>query len=207
MTSRKKKIYTDEEKQAIVDRLRAGKEKARIARDALKTPETLEQEQIKRLERLNKTPRKKVEPPLKVDIPQINKEPPPPLPPPPPPPPEIPQQPQPIVKIEETPPPKVEYESTDEEDGDYIPLGQSLPSAQLRPKPLPQVKPQPPPQPPKNRVIIQPDYPSEPTFQQPRLPGRRRPQLPPSILEARKQAQLKQQKQQTQLDLVYSSLF
>ena len=197
MTSRKKKIYTDEEKQAIVDRLRAGKEKARIARDALKTPETLEQEQVKRLERLNKTPRKKVEPPLKVEIPQINKEAPP-LPPPPPPPPEIPQQPQPIVKIEEPPPPKLEYEeSTDEEDGDYIPL----PPA----KPLP-----PPPQPPpptKNRVVIQPDYPSEPTFQQPRLPGRRRPQLPPSILEARKQAQLKQQKQQTQLDLVYSSLF
>jgi len=190
MPARKKKVYTDEEKAAIVDRLRAGKEKAKIARDALKTPETLEAEQVKRLEKLNKTPRKKVEPPPKVEIPQINKEPSPPLPPPPPPP-EIPQQPQPIVKIEEPPPPKLEYEeSTDEEDGDYIPL----PSA----KPLP-----PPPQPTKNRVVIQPDYPSEPTFQQPR----RRPQLPPSILEARKQAQLKQQKQQTQLDLVYSSLF
>ena len=194
MPARKKKVYTDEEKQAIVDRLRAGKEKARIARDALKTPETLEAEQVKRLEKLNKAPRKKVEPPPKVEIPQINKEPPPPLPPPPPPP-EVQQQPQPIIKVEPPPPPKVEYEeSTDEEDGDYIPL----PSA----KPLPP-PPQPPPQPTKNRVLIQPDYPSEPTFQQPR----RRPQLPPSILEARKQAQLKQQKQQTQLDLVYSSLF
>jgi hypothetical protein len=194
MPTRKKKVYTTEEKQEIVDRLRAGKERARIARDALKTPEALEAEQVKRLEKLNKTPRKKVEPPPKVDIPQINKEAPP-LPPPPPPPPEIPQQPQQSIKIEEPPPPKIEYEdSTDEEDGDYIPL----PSA----KPLPP-PPQPPKPPTKNRVVIQPDYPSEPTFQQPR----RRPQLPPNILEARKQAQLKQQNKQTQLDLVYSSLF
>ena len=191
MPARKKKVYTDDEKAAIVDRLRAGKEKARIARDALKTPEKLEQEQVKRLERLNKVTRKKVEPPPKVEIPQINKEAPP-LPPPPPPPPEIPQQPQQSIKIEEPPPQKIEYESTDEEDGDYIPLPQA--------KPLP---PPPPPPQPKNRVVIQPDYPSEPTFQQPR----RRPQLPPSILEARKQAQLKQLKQQTQLDLVYLSLF
>ena len=193
MPARKKKVYTDDEKAAIVDRLRAGKERARIARDALKTPETLEAEQVKRAERLNKAPRKKVEPPPKVEIPQINKEAPP-LPPPPPPP-EVQQQPQPIIKVEATPPPKVEveYESTDEEDGDYIPLPQA--------KPLPPPKPPPPPN--KNRVLIQPDYPSEPTFQQPR----RRPQLPPSILEARKQAQLKQLKQQTQLDLVYSSLF
>ena len=194
MPARKKKVYTDDEKAAIVDRLRAGKERARIARDALKTPEALEQEQVKRLEKLNKAPRKKVEPPPKVDIPQINKEAPP-LPPPPPPPPEIPQQPQQSIKVESTPPPKVavEYESTDEEDGDYIPLPQA--------KPLPPPKPPPPPN--KNRVLIQPDYPSEPTFQQPR----RRPQLPPNILEARKQAQLKQQNKQTQLDLVYSSLF
>ena len=195
MPARKKKVYTTEEKQEIVDRLRAGKERARIARDALKTPEALEAEQVKRLERLNKVTRKKVEPPPKVDIPQINKEAPPP-PPPPPPPPEVQQQPQQSIKVEETPPPKieVEYESTDdEEDGDYIPL----PSA----KPLPPPKPPPPPN--KNRVLIQPDYPSEPTFQQPR----RRPQLPPNILEARKQAQLKQQNKQTQLDLVYSSLF
>ena len=193
---RKKKVYTTEEKQEIVDRLRAGKEKAKIARDALKTPEALEAEQVKRAERLNKVTRKKVEPPPKVEIPQINKEAPPLPPPPPPPPPEVQQQPQPIIKVEEPPPPKVEveYESTDEEDGDYIPLPQA--------KPLPP-PPKPPPPPNKNRVLIQPDYPSEPTFQTPR----RRPQLPPSILEARKQAQLKQLKQQTQLDLVYSSLF
>ena len=200
MSSRKKKEYTPEEKAEIVKRLKEGRQRARELREAKKRGETLTPEKIEKV--------KLPDPPLDVKVPDLTVESktekakpkrtpktaklpteeeqkveiinqPPPSPPPPPPPPPIP-----------------EVNTDDEDEGEYEPL--SLPD--------------PPPPPPvlkrelEGRVIKQPSVEEmEPQFRPP--PPRRRPQLPPEVLQAKQRQIQIQERKNTSLDIAYSSLF
>jgi len=190
MPPRKKKEYTPEEKAEIVKRLREGKEKARLAREAKKNDENKKVEKVKL-----------PEPPLDVKVPDLKQEakeeiakpkrapkta-------------KIPKEEEQKIEIVNTPPPPPPPppppipEESDEEDGEYVPLD----------------LPEPPPEPPKlkrnERMIKQPSAEElEPQF---RPAPRRRPQLPPEVLQAKqRQAQI-QQRKLTTLDIAYSSLF